>query len=397
MKTQLLLALAALLLLPFSLSAQGELGFGETDDSMQSLAERVANIEQKFKSFNVYVNFNGNFHAMDPGEGSSTESGFQAKNLRLEMKGQIGDKFFYRVRQRLNKPTNALSDGLAKATDYAMVGYRFNPQWMVSVGKMGQYFAGFEFDQNAIYVYQASDINDNADGSKLGMAVTYSPSSTQQLVLQVTNAFNATLEEEYAGITAQGISASHNPLTYVGNWSGSFAEGLYRAKAAVIHRQLATDNGSNVFTCGQSINGAWGRVFLDYAYEHDDFDYMRFCSNEVRNYQNGKYLAANQRYLTDLTYHGIVARTDVKVGTHLILWAEGMYQTASCASVEELDGFRKHYNYMAGLEFVPNPSYKIRYTLNYQGQYFDYSDRCGLRDYSTNRIEVGILCRLKCF
>jgi len=387
MKTSLLLVIGALLLLPFSLSAQGELGFGETDDSMQSLAERVANIEQKFKSFNVYVNFNGNFHAM-----KDEPTGFEAKNLRLEMKGQIGDHFVYRVRHRLNKPNNALNDGLAKATDYAMVGYRFNPQWLVSVGKMGQYFAGFEFDQNGIYVYQASDINNNADGSKLGAAVTYSPSKTQQLVLQVTNAYNDGLEKEYAGITAQGIEKTNNALTYVGNWSGSFAEGLYRAKAAVIHRQLATSNGSNIFTCGQSINGDWGRVFLDYAYEHDDFDYMRFCSAEA-----SQFLAPNQKYLTDLTYHGIVARTDVKVGQHLILWAEGMYQTASCASVEELDGFRKHYNYMAGLEFVPNPSYKIRYTLNYQGQYFDYSDRCGLRDYSTNRIEIGILCRIKCF
>lgn len=394
MKTKLLLAA---LLLPFSLSAQGELGFGETDDSMQSLAERVANIEQKFKAFNVYVNFNGNFHAMRNGWDGPTESEFQAKNLRLEMKGQIGDNVFYRVRHRLNKPANALHDGLAKATDYAMVGYRFNPQWMVSVGKMGQYFAGFEFDQNAIYVYQASDINDNADGSKLGVAVTYSPSKTQQLVLQVTNAFNATLEEEYAGIGAQGINPSHNPFTYVANWSGQFAEGFYRAKAAFVHRSLATNQGSNVFTCGQSINGDWGRVFLDYACEFDDFDYMRFCSNEVRGFQEGKYMAKGQSWLTDMTYHGIVARTDVKVGSHLIVWAEGMYQTASCGSVEELDGFRKHYNYMAGLEFVPNPNYKVRYTLNYQGQYFDYSKRCGLADYSTNRIEVGILCRLKCF
>jgi len=385
------LLLAALLLLPFTLSAQGELGFGETDDSMQSLAERVANIEQKFKSFNVYVNFNGNYHS-ESIDGSAFTSGFQAKNLRLEMKGQIGDHFYYRVRQRLNKSNVALNDGLAKATDYAMIGYRFNPQWLVSVGKMGQYFAGFEFDQNGIYVYQASDINNNADGSKMGVAVTYTPNKTQQVVLQVTNAYNTSLYDEYAGIREQGIRESHNPLTFVGNWSGSFADGLYRAKAAAIHRGLASGKDSNVFTCGQSINGDWGRVFLDYAYEHDDIDFMRFCTAEA-----GRYLAPGQSWLTDLTFHGLVARTDVKVGKHLILWAEGMYQTASCASVEELDGFRKHYNYLAGLEFVPNPNYKVRYTLNYQGQYYDYSERCGLKDFSANRIEVGILCRIKCF
>lgn len=379
---------SVMILMPLAMQAQGELGFGETDDTVMSLAERVANIEQKFKAFNVYVNFNGNYHSEQPMSGSAFTSGFQAKNLRLEVKGQIGDHFFYRVRQRLNKSAVALDDGLAKATDYAMIGYRFNPQWMVSAGKMGQYFAGFEFDQNAIYVYQASDINDNADGSKMGVAVTFTPNRNQSFVAQVTNAFNTSLSAEYAGIEAQGIRASHNPLTWVGNWSGQFADGLYRAKVAVVRRNLAHDNGSTVFTCGQSINGTWGRVFLDYSYEHDDFDYMRFASGELRN---------GQSWLKDLSYHGIVARTDVKVGRHLILWGEGMYQTASCNSVEEYRDYRKHYVYMAGLEFVPNPDYKVRYTLNYQGNYYDYSNRCGLADRSTNRIEVGILCRIKCF
>ncbi len=386
--------LTASLLLPSSLMAQGELGFGETDDSMQSLAERVANIEQKFKSFNVYVNFNGNFHSEQSQAGDPFVQGFQVRNLRLEMKGQLGDHFYYRVRQRLNKSNVALTDGLAKATDYAMIGYRFNPQWLVSVGKMGQYFGGFEFDQNAIYVYQASDINDNADGSKLGVAVTYTPVPTQSFVAQVTNAYNTSLTEEYGNMPAMNILPSKSPLTYVGNWSGSFAEGLYRAKASFVHRKLAADHGSNVVVIGQSINGSWGRVFLDYAYEHDDFDYMRFATREL---VNSKAWPLEKLWLTDMSYHGVVARTDVKVGQHLILWAEGMYQTASCNSVDEFKDYRKHYNYMAGLEFVPNPDYKIRYTLNYQGQYYDYTDRCGLPDYATNRIEVGILCRFKCF
>lgn len=384
--------LSASLLLPSSLMAQGELGFGETDDSMQSLAERVANIEQKFKSFNVYVNFNGNFHSEQPKAGDAFVNAFQTKNLRLELKGQIGDHFYYRVRQRLNKPSDALTDGLAKATDYAMVGYRFNPQWLVSVGKMGQYFGGFEFDQNAIYVYQASDINDNADGSKLGVAVTYTPVPTQTFVAQVTNAYNTSLRDEYVGIESQGILTSKSPFSYVGHWSGSFADGLYRTKTSFMHRKLAADHGSNVMVIGQSINGSWGRVFLDYAYEHDDFDYMRFATMEL-----GGPDALLSPWLTDMSYHGLVARTDVKVGKHLIVWAEGMYQTASCNSVEDFKDYRKHYNYMAGLEFVPNPDYKIRYTLNYQGQYYDYSKRCGLPDYATNRIEIGILCRIKCF
>ncbi len=385
--------LAVLFALPiFKMMAQGELGFGETDDASQSLYERVANIEQKFKAFNVYVNFAGNLNTQQEAEGEPWKTGFKARQLRLELKGQIGEKFYYRVRQRLNKSNTALSDGLAKATDYMMVGYRFDPKWLVSVGKMGQYFGGFEFDQNGIYVYQASDINNNADGSKLGTAVTWTPIKGQQFVAQVTAAYNDKLENEYAGITAQGIKASNAPLTYVGNWAGTFSDGLFRTKYSFLHRNLAKSNGSNVVVLGHSINGKWGRVFFDYAYEHDDFDFMRFCSTEASSY-----LAPNQKWLTDLSYHSIVARTDVKINPHLIVWGEGMFQTASCGSVAELNGFRKHYNYMAGIEYVPDPSYKIRYTLNYQGQYFDYSSKCGIPDRTTNKIEIGVLCRIKCF
>lgn len=387
-----LLSLLVLFSLPFVMLAQGELGFGESEDAALSLYERVSNIEQKFKAFNVYVNFAGDAYLNQSEAGGAFTSAMQARVLRLELKGQIGDHFYYRVRQRLNKSNAALTDGLAKATDYMMIGYRFNPQWMVSVGKMGQYFGGFEFDQNAIYVYQASDINNNADGSKLGVALTYTPVKGQQFVAQITNAFNDNLYNEFSGIQQQGIVASNSPYTLAGNWSSSFSEGLFRTKYSYIRRKLAHDNASQVMVLGHSINGAWGRVFFDYAYEKDDFDYMRFCSREA-----SRYLKDGQSYLTDLNYHALVARTDVKVNPHLIVWAEGMYQTASCSSVAELDGFRKHYNYMAGLEIVPNPDYKIRYTINYQGQYFDYSKKSGLPSYATNRIEVGILCRLKCF
>lgn len=389
---RILIILAALIMLQTPLWAQGELGFGESEDQTLSLMERVSNIERKFKEFNVYVNFAGNVHLQQDASGADFHSGFQARQLRLEMKGQLGDHFYYRLRHRLNRPNVALEDNLAKATDIIMLGYRFNPQWLISVGKMGTYTAGFEFDQNGIYVYQGSDINNYSDGSKVGAAITWTPVKGHNFVLQLVNTYNDKFEKEFVGIEQQGILASNHPLAVAGYWNGSMLNGIWKASASCLRRQLAEGKGSVLTVVGNSINGNWGRVFLDYAYEHDDLDYMRFVSNEVPTFSNGQ-----PTYLSYLSYHGLVMRGDIKVGKHLILWAEGMYQTASCGSVRELDGYRKHYNYMAGLEFVPDPDYKIRYTLNYQGQYYDYSDLCGLKDRSVNRIEVGILCRLKCF
>lgn len=392
MKKILTLIALMLCLLPQKVWAQGDLGFGESEDATMSLMERVSNIEQKFKAFNVYVNFAGNGYTQQLTSGGDFETGFKARQLRLEMKGQIGDHFLYRIRHRLNRSNVALNDNFAKATDIMMIGYRVNPQWLIAFGKMGQYFGGLEFEQNGIYVYQGSDINNNSDGNKVGISVTWNPVKGQQFVAQVTNTYNDSFENEFHNVWANGVKESKSPLTLVGNWNATMMDGLLRTSYSYHWRNLAEDTHSQVIILGQSINGSWGRVYLDYGYEKDDIDFMRFCTPEA-----SRFLTDKQPYLTDMEYHQLVARTDVKMGKHLILWAEGMYQTASSGTIKELRHYRDHYTYMGGIEFVPDPNYKIRYTLNYQGNRYSYSKECRLDSYNTNRIEVGILCRLKCF
>ena len=99
----------------------------------------------------------------------------------------------------------------AKATDYMMTGYRFNEKWAVQAGKMCQFWGGYEFDANPMYIYQYSDMIDNLDSPKAGLVVMYKPVPTREFVAEVSNARNENLETTYPNITAQGIKDTRAP------------------------------------------------------------------------------------------------------------------------------------------------------------------------------------------
>ena len=106
------------------------------------------------------------------------------------MIGWLTDKLYYRFRQRLNKSHEAQSeDGFAKATDYMMVGWKFNDHWSVQGGKKCQALGSFEFDENPLFIYQYSDIEDNVDSSKGAVNLLYNATPNQQFSIEVSNTY----------------------------------------------------------------------------------------------------------------------------------------------------------------------------------------------------------------
>jgi len=134
-------------------------GMGGSDGNYASLAEKVANLEKKNDAFNVYFNYAASFRAEQNGD-KEWSTAFTNKQLRLEIKGNIGDHLYYRFRHRLNKGTDARGDNFAKATDIMMAGWKFNDKLSIQAGKMCQIWGGFEFDENPMYIYQYSDMVD---------------------------------------------------------------------------------------------------------------------------------------------------------------------------------------------------------------------------------------------
>ena len=212
-------------------NAQGcNTSMGGNDGNYQSLAERFSLIEKKNDIFNLYINFSASGRTVDEGDGWHT--GFANKELRLEIKGNLTNKLFYRFRHTLNKSNVAKSeDNFAKATDMMMVGYNLSDKFTVMAGKITQIWGGFEYDENPMYIYQYSDFLDHMDIYTAGAMLSYKPVPTQEIALEVANSFNGKLSDEYGDdiIVANGqsyktIEEAKAPLMYVANWNGSFLD-----------------------------------------------------------------------------------------------------------------------------------------------------------------------------
>jgi hypothetical protein len=387
-----ILLIAALIGTTLGASAQGNnTGMGGNDGNYQSLSERLLKLEKHNDMFNVYLNYAAAGHVQETDDVWST--GFANKQLRLEIKGNLTDKLYYRLRHRLNKATNAQSeDNFAKATDIMMVGYKFSDKLNVQAGKMCQIWGGFEFDANPMYIYQYSDMVDNMDNFMAGVTVSYKPVPTQELAVEVSDANNGKFADEYPGAAAQGLEKSNNPLTYIVNWNGSFFGDKLQTRWSWGIQTQARHKYSRMIVLGQKLNLPTFQWYFDYMGAFDGLDRLKIASGELTDY-----LAPGQSYFNDVHYNSFITKAEWQFAPQWNLFAKGMYETASVSKVEKLKDYRKSFGYFAGIEYYPDKTQDFRVSLTYIGRKYNYSDQCGLKDYNTNRIELGFMYRIKCF
>ena len=375
------------------LAQGGNIGYGDdAHDRSVSLADRVLKLEKKHDAFNVYLNFSG-AGSVEMGNGDN-KTGFKCKQLRLEIKGNLTDHLYYRLRHRLNKANYAAGeDNFAKATDYMMVGYRFSEKWAVQAGKMCQYWGGYEFDANPMYIYQYSDMVDNLDSPKAGLVVLYKPMESQEFVVEVSNARNENLESTFPGITKQGIKDTRAPIAYILNWNGNFAGNIIQTRWSMGMRTLAVGTYSRQIILGQRLNLPRFQCYVDYSYESDDIDRMGIVTREASSM-----LPKDCSHFVDADYHSLVVKGDWQFANQWNAYIQGMYETASVRkNIEDLKNYRKHYSYFAGVEYYPGKTQDLRISLSYFGQTFNYARKSGLQGHSESRIELGMMYRIKCF
>ena len=144
-----------------------------TDAGGPALFERVTRLEKKTDAFNLYLNMQGSFNVYF-NNGNEEQTSFRMNQLRIEAKGNITDRIYYRYRQRLNRANNAQSlDNLPTSIDYAAVGFHVTDQFSVFAGKQCTAFGGFEFDLNPIEVYQYCDMLEYMSNFLTGVDFSY--------------------------------------------------------------------------------------------------------------------------------------------------------------------------------------------------------------------------------
>lgn len=376
------------------------IGMGGSEGNYASLAEKVAKIEKKNDAFNVYFNYAASFQAERNSLADEWHTGFANKQLRLEIKGNIGDHLFYRLRHRLNKTNEARTqDNFSKATDIMMAGWKFNDKWSVQAGKMCQIWGGFEFDENPMYIYQYSDMVDNMDNFMAGVVVSYKPVPTQEFAIEVSDANNDSFSKVYgAGAASQEensvrpLTSSRNPLTYIANWNGSFADGMINTRWSWGIQTQARHKYSRMLILGQQLNLDKFQWYVDYMGAWDGLDRLGIATSDLGLNGGGHNL-----YASDVHYNSFITKVNWQFAPHWNLMLKGMYETASVSKLERGKNYRKSFGYMSSVEYYPLKDQDFRVFLAYVGRKYDFSEKSGLKDYNTNRIELGFMYRIKAF
>lgn len=413
-------------LLPVNALAQGTNdGLGGDDGNIESLYTKVTNIEKKQKALNFYVNFAESFQAEHSSKTDEWTTRFYNKNLRIEMTGWLTDNLYYRFRHRLNKTDAPMSeDNFAKATDYMMVGWKFNDSWSIQGGKKCQALGSFEFDENPMFIYQYSDMEDNVDSSKGALNLLYNPSKTQQFSAEVSNTYNGKLADEFGAnaqvttgkvvndgaaggkkLEVEALEKSNSPLTYSVGWNGKFFDNKLQTRWSYSHRTQAKGKYSRFFRFGQRLNLSKLQWYVDYNHTYDDLDRMKIASKEIVNEMVNSICPDSEEngytnlYLSKVRYQGIVTKMNWQFAKDWNLMLKGMWETASATKDEKFKNYRTAYGYIGSLEYYPARKQKqdLRFFLAYVGRKYDYSKKCGLKDYNTDRIELGMMYRLKAY
>ena len=404
-----LILFSAMLAVTLTANAQGgNTRMGGNDGDYQSLAERVAKIEKKNDMFNVYFNYAASAQASSYDD--EWTSHFANKQMRLEIKGNLTDKLFYRLRHRMNKSNAAKGeDNFAKATDIMMVGYNLNDKLSLMGGKMCQIWGGFEFDENPMYIYQYSDMVDNMDNFMAGFVASYKPVPTQEIAVEVSNANNGQLTEDYGDYLMtvgpdhelEAVHPANHPLTFILNWNGSFFNDKLQTRWSWGTQKQAEGLSSKMLVLGQRLNLPKLQWYFDYMGAWDGFDRLGVASSDgVSAYLSETEIdpdrTQNVRF-KDVNYNSFITKLNWQFAPQWNLMLKGTYETANVKNIDKLKNFRKSIGWAGSVEYYPDKSQDFRVFLAYIGHKYNYSEKIGLSSHNTNRIELGFMYRIKCY
>lgn len=392
-----------LLALSVSMNAQDNHGYGGDDGHFKSLAEEVTKLKKSNDMFNVYLNTAASAQVETDNE-HEWSTGFKNKHLRLEIKGNLTDKLYYRFCYRMTNSNVARSeDNFARSTDVVMIGYRFSDKLSVEAGKIFQPFGGYEVDENPIYIYEYSDLTGGLECYLGGVVINYKPVPTQEIVVGVTNAHNDKFADVYGdnslaiegdGTQNRILEKTHIPLGYSLGWNGSFLNNRLLTRWSWGIEGEARHKYSRMLILGQKLNLDRLQWYFDYMYQNDGLDRFGLASREVRDFFPA---VGGEVWMSDVHYTSFITKLNWQFAPQWNLMLKGMYETASVTKVDRFKDFRKSYGYVGSVEYYPVKSQDFRVFLAYVGRKVTYKDGVGLDKYNTNRIELGFKYRIKAY
>jgi len=387
-----LLFAIALVLFPLALKAQTQEGDTITYKTLipaakQGLLKNMSMIaNMQFSEQNEFV------------DGNYTASKFKMNQFRLEFKGQVHDKVYFRFRDRYTRAQTSESvDNLSRSVDLAFIRVDASKKLNFTLGKMCAAWGGFEFDYNPIDIYEYSDIIEMADNFLTGVGATYQANKNNSFTVQVLDSRTKTFEELYG--QQPNFTEAKAPLAFVANWTGSLFDGKLKTMWAYALHSEAQNTVMNYIALGQELTLGKFVVAYDFKLSNEDLDRTGIVSATV---PDSLYPWA----LEDTEYIGHWMHLHYRLNDKINLSLIGMMDIANWQN-NDLDPLktdnhiRTAWGYIPSVEYYPWKDLNLKFFANVVGRIYDYSDyatsRFGVADYNTARISVGFIAPLGIF
>jgi len=339
-------------------------------------------------------------------DGEYTQSRFRNEQFRLELRGQVTDRVYFRFRDRYTRAQTSESiDNLSRSVDMAYIRVSVTDKFSISAGKMCADWGAWEFDWNPIDIYEYSDIVEYADNFLTGVGFTYTASKRNQWTFQVLDSRTKTFNELYG--SQPNFTESKAPLAFVSNWRGVLLDGkINTIWSYSLFNEAKKADGSNAnmnyIALGTEfvVSDKFSFIY-DFKWSDEQLDRTTIVSETVPDNLYA-YSLANTRYIG----HWMNFRYKVSPKVHLTLvamldiaqWKNGSQDPQNTTGEEHI---RNAWGYIPAVEYFPWSDLNMKFFANWIGRKYDYSkyaeDRFGSKDYTTGRFTVGFISPLGIF
>jgi len=338
-------------------------------------------------------------------DGVYDQSRFKTEQFRLEIRGQVHEKVYFRFRDRYTRAQTSESiDNLSRSVDLAFLRFDLTKEFSITLGKMCADWGAWEFDWNPIDIYEYSDIVEYADNFLTGVGFTFTPSNKNQFTFQVLDSRTKSFNELYG--EQPNFSESKAPLAFVSNWRGSLFDGKVKtiwSYSLFNEAQDANGKGANMnyIALGNEFNFGKFRFIYDFKWSDEELDRTGVVSatipDDLYNYSvaNTLYIGhwINLRYQINpkvaLTFVGMLDISN---------WKNSNNDPLNTTGEEHI---RNAWGYIPAVEYFPWKDLNIKFFANWIGRVYTYSDyaidRFGVTDYTTGRFTVGFISPLAIF
>jgi hypothetical protein len=392
MMKKILLSACSMLLVLASLAQTERQTYDTTGTNYRSLisVDRVKLLS------NVDVIANMQFALNNRWQGGEYDgSNFAMNQFRLEIKGKVHEKVYFRFRDRYTRlPDPQSVDNLSRSTDLAFIRIDATPKWSFSFGKLCADWGGYEFDLNPIDIYEYNDIVEYADNFLMGIQASYRMNKQHEFTFQLLNSRTKTFEELYD--TIPGVTESKFPVAAVFNWRGSMFGGKWTTIWSYSHFLEAKNKSMRYLALGNQFNLGKTTLTYDFKWSDEDIDRKTIVTEMVP--KNIYPYAAE-----DVTYveHWLQVKTHInpKWSLSCVGMVSDAYWRGNPDPRPEKDNhLRTAWGLIPSVEYYPFKNLNLYFFGSYvwrSYQYTDYAELGGqLQDYNRSRFMIGFISPL---